>query len=921
MKRVVLIATLIFLVSIPQFYAGTTGKLSGRVTETDTKEGMFGVNVILEGTSFGAATDINGYYMINNIPPGEYTVTYSAVGYQRKSFTKVKISVDFTSKMDVDLGVEAVQMEAVVIEAKQPLIRQDLTSSHTTIDATQISNLPVESIGQILTLQAGVTTGTGGDIHIRGGRSNEISFTVNGVSISNPFDNTATVTIATNAIQELSVISGTFNAEYGGAMSGIVNTVTKEGGNNYRGYLSFYTGDYVSTRKENFFNVEDISGLNNMVGEFTFGGPIPGTDNSLGFFLSGRYNDNNGYLYGVREHSTSDSIFINPNDPNDIRVAMNGDGEKVSMNPNRRFSGTGKLTFKPTSTIKLNYDFIYSISRGKGYSHDWKYNPDGLPEYHDNGITNVFELRHAISNSTFYSLKGSYNINYYGTYLYPLLDASGNEVKNFRAYMDPTQYFADNRYQPIEKLVRPNSYTFYFGGTYNDHSYEDAKTILGKFDITSQVSRNHEIKFGLEGKLHTLEYRYFSVRRDKSTYITPTILDLSSPYSDYYKKQPVEFSSYIQDKMEFDNLIVNLGIRYDYFDAKSVYSLNITYPSPNDPNLPPYIDKSTLLGDSKPKHQISPRLGVSFPITDKGIIHFSYGHFFQMPPFRYLFANSSFKYSFASGEPVIGNANLKPEKTVSYEIGLQQELMPDLAFNVTGFYKDVRDLLALENIRVSGDKTYTKYVNKDYGNIKGITFSLTKRRTQEDMLGVTLDYTFQVAEGNDTDADAFFLDLSSGRQSEKTVVYLPWDQSHTLNATINFGLPDDWNLSIVGQLGTGLPYTPTLYEQQVLLRTNSSRRPSTANVDLMAEKMFRYMGIKFSVFLKIFNIFDTLNERLVYGDTGRSTYTLQKEQGGVKSAQALSDRIEGVHSTEDYFSRPNYYYPPREVRLGLSIEY
>ncbi|HOJ19178.1 MAG TPA: TonB-dependent receptor [Ignavibacteriaceae bacterium] len=920
MKRVVLISALFFLVSIPHLFAGTTGKLAGRVTDTDTKEGLFGVNVILEGTNFGAATDINGYYMINNIPPGDYTVTFSAVGYQKKSFTKVKISVDFTSKLDVDLGVEAVQMEAIIVEAKQPLVRQDLTSSHTSIDATQISSLPVESISQILTLQAGVTTGTGGDIHIRGGRSNEIAFTVNGVSISNPFDNTATVTIATNAIQELSVISGTFNAEYGGAMSGIVNTVTKEGGNDYKGFLSFYTGDYLSTRKETFFNVDKFSGLNNMVGELTFGGPIPGTNKSLGFFVSGRYNDNKGWLYGIRQHVTSDSIFINPDDPNDIRLAMNGDMSKVSMNPSRRFSGTGKLTYKPTTTIKLNYDLIYSISEGRSYSHDWKYNPDGLPEYHDNGITNVFELRHAVSNSTFYSLKGSYNINYYSSYLYPMLNSDGSEV-TFRANMNPLDYIADHRYQPIEKLVRPNSYTFYLGGTSNDHSYEDAKTFLGKFDITSQVSRNHEVKFGLEGRLHTLEYRYFSVRRDRTTYTTPTVLDLTSPYSDYYKKEPVEFSGYIQDKMEFDNLIVNLGLRYDYFDAKSQYSLNITYPSPNDPKLPPYIDKSTLLGDSKAKHQISPRLGVSFPITDKGIIHFSYGHFFQMPPFRYLYANSSFKYSFASGEPTIGNANLKPEKTVSYEIGLQQELLPDLAFNVTGFYKDVRDLLALENIRVSGDQTYTKYVNKDYGNIKGVTFSLTKRRSGEDMLGVTLDYTLQVAEGNDTDADAFFLDLSSGRQSEKTVIYLPWDQTHTLNATISFGVPNDWNLSLIGQLGTGLPYTPTLYEQQVLLRTNSSRRPSTANVDLLAEKMFNYMGIKFSVFLKIFNLFDTLNERLVYGDTGRSTYTLQLMQGGVKSAQNLADRVEGIHSTEDYFSRPNYYYPPREVRLGMSLEF
>jgi outer membrane receptor protein involved in Fe transport len=534
-------------------------------------------------------------------------------------------------------------------------------------------------------------------------------------------------------------------------------------------------------------------------------------------------------------------------------------------------------------------------------------------------MLNVLELRHALSSTTFYSLKTSYNVNHYSSYLYPLLN-SGSEV-NFRAWDDPTKYQIDSRYQPTEYFARPTTYTFYFGGTQNSHNYEDAKTMLVKFDITSQLTKNHEVKFGLEAKKHTLESRSFTIRRDTITYLQPTILDLSTPYHDYYKKDPIELSGYIQDKMEFDNIILNVGLRYDYFAPKSRYSTNITYPSPNDPAVPIYIDKSSLLTDAKPKHQLSPRIGVSFPITDQGIIHFSYGHFFQMPPFQYLYQNSSFKYSFASGQPLIGNANLNPEKTVTYELGLQQQLFEDLAFNITGFYKDVRDLLAVENIRVSGDRTYSKYVNKDYGNIKGITFTLTKRRTKQDMLGVTVDYTFQVAEGNDTDSDAFFLDLSSGRQSEKLVVYLPWDQTHTLNTTVSFGNIDDWNVSLIGQLGTGLPYTPQLWEDQVYLQTNSSRRPSTARVDLLAEKIFNLLGHKLSVFLKVFNLFDTLNERVVYFDTGRSTYTLQLEQGGTKSAKELSERVPGIHSPEEYFQRPNYYYPPREVRLGFSFEF
>ena len=197
------------------------------------------------------------------------------------------------------------------------------------------------------------------------------------------------------------------------------------------------------------------------------------------------------------------------------------------------------------------------------------------------------------------------------------------------------------------------------------------------------------------------------------------------------------------------------------------------------------------------KNTFSPRLGISFPITDEGILHFSYGHFYQLPPYNYLYTNPTFEDNVAV--PTFGNANLNPEKTVTYEIGLQQQLTEDLAFNVTGFYKDVRDLLALQQIRVSSSFSYYTYVNQDYGNIQGITFSLTKRKLPGSLFGLSLDYTFQVAEGNEVNATAFFLDAASGRQSEKIPVPLTWDQQHTLNGVISFGEDKNWLLTISWQ--------------------------------------------------------------------------------------------------------------------------
>jgi outer membrane receptor protein involved in Fe transport len=900
--------------------AGTTGKIIGRVLNKESGDPIPGVNIYIEESNMGAASDADGFYIINNIPPGNYTVVFDAIGFQTLKNIKVKVSADFTTKLDIQLSSEVLEAETIVVEAEAPMVRRDLTSSHIAIDSDQIETLPVESINQILALQAGIIQGAGGELHIRGGRSNEIAYTVNGVSITNPFDNSRSVDVATNAIKELSVISGTFNAEYGNALSGIVNTVTKEGGKNYTGSASFYTGDNLSNRDDIFFNIDDIDPLNNNVSEFTISGPIPLIKDYASFFISGRYENNDGYYFGIRQHNTTDSVYKNPLDPNDIRIAATGDTAIVPMNSSEELSSTLKLTVRPFANLKFNYDVIYSNSEYQSYNHDLKYNPDANYNRFSWGLLNAIEMRHALSPKTFYTFRASYNFDDYKRYLYPLLDENGNTV-DFHPGMDWTKYHADPRYQPTYKLNRATAYTFLSGGTLNGHFYQRTKTAGAKFDLTSQINNHHELKFGFQYKYHTLDYESFSVKRDSILYFTPTILGTNTSEHDRYTKKPIEFSAYIQDKIEFNSIILNAGLRYDYFNAKSKYSTSTLYPSPNSPTLPRTVDKSSLLADAEEKHQLSPRLGVSFPITSRGIIHFSYGHFFQMPPFSYLYTNPDFKHSFTVGTPVFGNANLNPEKTITYEIGLQQQISENMSFNITGFYKDVRDLLALQQIRISGDETYNKYVNKDYGNIKGIIFSLVKRRSVNNMLGVTVDYTYQVAEGNDTGSDAFFLDISSGRQSEKVPVFLSWDQTHTLNTTVSVGETGNWNASLVGKFGTGLPYTPEVFAQQVFLRPNSSRKPSQLRFDLLAEKYFNIYNYKITLFLKVFNLLDRLNERLVYSDTGSANYSLQQIQGGPQGTDKLAETIEGLRPASEYFQRPNYYLAPRELRLGISIDF
>jgi outer membrane receptor protein involved in Fe transport len=913
------------LIIIPVNLFAAAGKIAGKVTDAETGEPLIGINVLIEGTAIGAATGIDGSFIINNVEPGVYSLVFSGVGYQKKIVTNVTVASDFTTSIDIELSSEAVGLETVVVEATRPMVRKDLTSSHTVIDNTQIEALPVESIDQILSLQAGITKGVGGELHIRGGRTTEIAYNVNGVSAVNPFDFGRTVQIAPNAIKELSVISGTFNAEYGNALSGIVNTVTKEGGSRYKGTISYYTGDYISSNgysgdylkqlpdgsfagrdnNEVFFNINNIDPVNNQVVEGTFGGPIPLTDDVLTFFLSGRYNKDRGYLYGQRQHTIYDSVYRNIFDPNDISVSMTGDNSIVSMNPSEDINATGKLTLKPFTAVKINYDVIYSNSEFQLYNHNYKYNPDANYNRYEWGLINSLELRHAVSNSTFYSLKGSYSIYDYKRYLFPLLDASGKAV-TFRPGMSLAGLKPDPRYQPSHKNTRVTQYTFNSGGTLNEHYYQRSNTGEVRFDITSQVTNEHDVKFGVKYKWDDMDFQNFSILRDTVNYLVPTIQTPGSPTHDLYSRKPIQFSAYLQDKMEFTSMIINAGIRGDYFDPKYVYAPDINIPNAG-------------FEDVKAKLTLSPRLGMSFPITDRGIIHFSYGHFYQLPPYNYLYSNPFFRGLVTSA--VFGNADLNPEKTVTYEMGLQQQLSESIAFNVTGFYKDVRDLLALQQIRVSTSVSYYKYVNKDYGNIKGITFSLNKRKLPSDLFGASVDYTFQVAEGNDTDANSFFLDVSSGRQSEKLPVPLQWDQTHTLNGVITFGGERDWMVTFVGTLGTGLPYSPQLFQQQVLLKPNSGRKPIKTNVDLLAQKSFDFQSILLTLFVKVFNLFDTLNENLVYDDTGRAIYTLEETRGGPQETNNLAEQVPGVKSATEYFVRPNYYSSPREVRVGLMLEF
>src|SRR4030065_770360 len=470
MKNSILYIFIILLLPINLIFAGTTGKINGKVSDKKTGEPLPFVNITIEGTNFGAATDIEGNYVILNIPPGKYNVKTQSMGSQPVRVENISVSIDLTTAIDFVLSESAVELEEIVVQGKQELIKKDVTSSQSLISSDQIGALPVAELDDVLQLQAGVTRGADGGFHIRGGRTSEIAYWVNGISITDGYDNSRGVEIDNSSIQELQVVSGTFNAEYGNALSGIINTVTKEGQRDFHGDIKIYSSDYLSNFTSYFFNIDDFKPFVNHNFQGSLSGSMPFTDNKLAFFINGRYVYEDGWLYGQRKFNVDGTP---------------GDGKIVSMDWSKRIIGQANITYWASNEFKFNLEGLLSTEDFKDYDHGYKWNPDGNVNKFSNSYNGTLTLTHPISSSTFYTLKGSYFF------------------KDFNEYLYDNPF--DSRYQHPDSL-NTIAYAFRTKGTNLHRFYRETNSFIGKFDFTSQVSENHLVKLGIETRVHNLKF-------------------------------------------------------------------------------------------------------------------------------------------------------------------------------------------------------------------------------------------------------------------------------------------------------------------------------------------------------------------------------------------------------------------------------
>ncbi|MCW8848439.1 MAG: TonB-dependent receptor [Melioribacteraceae bacterium] len=917
-NRIIRLSILLTVFSAFAFlYGGQTGKLSGKIVDRDTNEPIIGANILINDTFFGAAADIDGYFYINNIPPGEYNVSITAIGYRKTTVTNVQIRIDLTTNLDMELISEAIELgEEVVVVAEKPLVIKDLTSTKETVSAEDILMMPVEDIGAVVNLQAGVMDG-----HFRGGRSNEVAYLVDGIPVTDAFNGGNSVEIENGSVRELEVISGTFNAEYGQAMSGIVNIVTKEGSQKFEGSITGYFGNYLTFGShpaeqdgiyqvaqqlqqsgnippgaENFLSyaskLPKDDGIYQNLGKlsadgvkditFSLSGPTK-IINGLTFFFTGRYFDDGGHTFGRRIYNISDSQPFAPT----------GDGEWVSMDPWTKVSGNAKLTYNLPSW-KFSYSFFGDNDERTYYDHDYRWTPDGIMNHFTKNMIHNIQISAIPSQSTFTSLKFSANMHEFEGYLFE----------------DPF----DPRYGYPQQGQSQSDYTYRTGGTNGDRYFRTTNTMIGQWTLESQLSKQHKVKIGVEGRLHKVNNNWKTIRNlvegqlDEND--NPLFeLGYSDPHTEYnnsYEKEPFEFNAYIQDKMEYDIMIINAGLRLDYFNANTDMIADLRNPL-NNPAFPGFNERV----DVKAKTQFSPRLGVSFPMSDQGAIYFSYGHFFQIPTLENLYYNDeNLINQGAALSSRTGNPDLEAQKTIQYEVGLQQVLFPNIALDFSVYYRDIRNLLGVEILNTYEGFKYGRFINKDYGNTKGFIVTLDKRFA--DYFSAKLDYTYQIAEGNASDPLAVYNDNQSDPpvESEKHLVPLDWDQTSTINLTGTVGIPGDWTVGLIFQYGSGTPYTEDIRISNGVRFENGGRKPTFFNADLKADKFFEIGGLNFHAFLLVYNLFDIRNEYSVYSTTGRANSDLNVKFAG---------EVYGLNTIDEFLKNPGMYSAPRQIRVGLSL--
>ncbi len=798
---------LLISLSAQNLHAGITGLLKGQVIDKKTQQPLAGVNVLLVGTAFGSISDLEGKFAVYHIPAGAYQVKATMIGYQPYIIENVHIIMDLKTEVKIEMIAEVIDLgTGVVVTAERPLIQKDVTGTTHAIGSSKIDELPVNSYRDVVALQPGVTH----DMHIRGGRITETLYLIDGLPVQEFMEGGAGSEIPQASVAEMTVQTGGFNAEYGHAMSGIINIVTKTGGPAHD-FETRLINDHIGWDKSD----------KRSEWELLLSGPV--YQNKIGYFLSSNI-------------QISDTRWWQ-----DLRKYFDSPMEK-------NINLVGKLNFNFTNNVRFVFQGILSDWNIKQYEYRWRYNLNGLPPQSKRSIRSSISFVHTLSPKVFYNLNFS---------RYQIVHKMGQNDKNKVESMEPYQYELP-------------WYYFVFSG--NRLWWQDATEIsyLVKGDFTAQYHPVAQLKAGLEFQYFDLENDLVKYEPQKSFWGKPLLESELLNFSSYYHYRPYQGAFYLQNKIDNDIVVMNLGIRYEFLNPRAQRPVVEWIPvSAED-----YEQEIKSWAPASIKSQVSPRIGFSFPITQHDFFFINYGFFFQVPMFDYLFTGLNFDLK-KGIKTLYGNPDLKPERTRAIELSYKRTIEESWMFSFTYFNKDITGLVDSKTFLASDSKVeddgFTQFVNLAGGSSNG--FELLIEKKYSNYLSGKVSYTHMYAQGLSGSIDQGLNYFIWGFAVPNEEFYLSWDQRQTFVGDIFVGVPNKFGLDLLWRWHSPRPYTyyPSrtgyIADLAVEMKPNNARMRTASYIDMKIFKNWTISNrLSLMTYLDVRNLFDKYNVLWIASD-------------------------------------------------------
>ena len=771
---------------------GVSGKISGKVVNRDTGEALPGANVILVGTSQGAMADGEGEYYILNLRPGMYSISVSMIGFQTVTRKDVTIHTNHTTLISFELSTKVIEGEEIFVIAERENILMDRSASEVSILADDIKKVPnIRNIKDYLNIEAGIENGL-----IRGGGLDQTALMVDGMSFVDNRSNQPVMMVNMSSIDQISIIKGGFNAEYGNIRSGLISIITKEGSTtNYSGSIDIYydppqykhdgyslydpmnyylrpflepsvmwsgthQGAWDSETRESYpefigwnavsanllsdndpsndmspsqardlflwyHQTEGSDDLGQIKGQYAhkpdlnldigFGGPVPLIGKILGdmsFYFS---HNNKNEMFALptakdfySESNTQLKLTMTPKDKIKLKIeGIYGEVNTLSASP----EGSGNNWYLDSGS-----DILWSYlatsdayADGGGSALYW---PNALNPYNIYRSMVGLTLDHVINPSTYYNIRIS-NVHLKNACYGPDFIRDTTMVQSFgnvNVDESPFGFLVASNYTPSgDGMVFAS-----LGGVTRDKS--EVTTLNIKFDLTSQINKKHQVKTGFEFNYDDLYTNYQS----QFSYAP------KNNYINQYRAYPSRLSLYVQDKIEIKGLFANLGLRVDNsYPNINWYTVDL-YSKYLSPTFKEDFTESAPKESARGHLKISPRIGISHPITHAAKLYFNYGHFYSMPSSIDMY---QIGYGTAyQGIDYLGNPSAEIPKTIAYELGVEYDLFNKILIHASGYYKDVSDQIAYVGYTsIDGSVNYTTTENSNYEDIRGFELRVQKR--------------------------------------------------------------------------------------------------------------------------------------------------------------------------------------------------